>query len=121
MSVNEPPRPAATYARATLEYDNEHERELIEAITRTIFEASVVSDVNAIVHRTGETAEVLITILAGVLAMSPSVARSPTRRHRSTRATTRAARTRRHRVRRVAPSGHRTCARAAIRRASVAR
>ena len=34
MSVNEPPRPAATYARATLEYDNEHERELIEAITR---------------------------------------------------------------------------------------
>ena len=50
----------------------------IEAITRTIFETSVVSDVNAIVLRTGETAEALITILAGVLAMSPSVARSPT-------------------------------------------
>ena len=35
------PRALATYARATLEYDNEHERVLIEAITRTIFEASV--------------------------------------------------------------------------------
>ena len=66
------------FAKATLEHDPEHELELIEAITRTIFETSVVSDVNAIVLRTGETAEVLITILAGVLAMSPSVARSPT-------------------------------------------
>ena len=55
------------FAKATLEYDPEHELELIEAITRTIFETSVVSDVNAIVLRTGETAEVLITILAGVL------------------------------------------------------
>ena len=65
MSVNEPPRPAATYARATLEYDNEHERELIEAITRTIFETSVVSDVNAVVIRTHETAKALLTELAG--------------------------------------------------------
>ena len=69
---------STTFAKATLEYDPEHERELIEAITRTIFETAVVSDVNAIVLRTGETAEALITILAGVLAMSPSVARSPT-------------------------------------------
>ena len=64
MSVNEPPRPAATYARATLEYDNEHERALIEAITRT--PSSTASDglrcATRLSTRTGETAEALITI-----------------------------------------------------------
>ena len=78
MSVNEPPRPAATYARATLGYDNEHERALLEAITEAIFTASKVSDCNAVVIRTGEAAEALLTALAGILAMSPSATRSPT-------------------------------------------
>jgi hypothetical protein len=69
---------STTYARATLEYDAEHERELMEAITQAIFEASMVSDANAIIIRTGEAAEALLTVLAGVLAMSPAVTRSPT-------------------------------------------
>ena len=67
-----------TYARATLEYDKDHERALLEAITRAIFESSTVSDANAIVIRTGEAAEALLTVLAGILAMSPSATRSPT-------------------------------------------
>jgi hypothetical protein len=68
----------ASFARATLEYDKAHERALMEAITRAIFESSTVSDANAIVIRTAETAEALLTVLAGILAMSPSATRSPT-------------------------------------------
>ena len=67
-----------TFARATLEYDKAHERALLEAITRAIFESSTVSDANAIVIRTAEAAEALLTVLAGILAMSPSATRSPT-------------------------------------------
>ena len=67
-----------TFARATLEYDKDHERALVEAITQAIFETSTVSDANAIVIRTGEAAEALLTVLAGILAMSPSATRSPT-------------------------------------------
>ena len=66
-----------TYARATLEYDEEHERALLEAITEAIFETSRVSDCNAVVIRTGEAAQALLTALACVLAMSPSATRSP--------------------------------------------
>ena len=66
-----------TFARATLEYDKDHERGLLEAITRAIFESSTVSDANAIVIRTGEAAEALLTVLAGILAMSPAATRSP--------------------------------------------
>ena len=66
-----------TYAKAALEYDEEHERALLEAITRAIFEASRVSDCNAVVIRTGEAAQALLTALACVLAMSPSATRSP--------------------------------------------
>ena len=67
-----------TFARAMLDYDEAHERAVIEAITRAIFESSTVSDTNAIVIRTGEAAEVLLTVLAGILAMSPAATRSPT-------------------------------------------
>ena len=56
----------------------EHDRALLSAITKAIFTASKVSDCNAVVIRTGEAAEALLTALAGILAMSPSVARSPT-------------------------------------------
>ena len=66
-----------TYAKAVLEYDEEHERALLEAITEAIFEASRVSDCNAVVIRTGEAAQALLTALACVLAMSPSATRSP--------------------------------------------
>ena len=67
-----------TYAKAVLEYDEAHEQALMEAVTAAIFDASKVSDCNAIIIRTGEAAEALLTVLAGVLAMSPSVTRSPT-------------------------------------------
>ena len=62
-----------TYDRATSAYDKDHERALMEAITRTIFETSAVSDADAIVIRTA-----LVIVLAGVLAMSPAATRSPT-------------------------------------------
>ena len=66
-----------TYAKAALEYDEAHERALLEAITQAIFEASKVSDCNAVVIRTGEATQALLTALACILAMSPSVTRSP--------------------------------------------
>src|SRR4029077_9842498 len=44
-----------TSDRATSAYD--HERALMEAITRTIFETSAVSDADAIVIRTAECAQ----------------------------------------------------------------
>ena len=69
---------STTFARATLEYDAEHERALLDAITQAIFEASKVSDCNAVVIRTGEATQALLTALACVLAMSPSATRSPT-------------------------------------------
>ena len=70
-------RPSATFARATLEYYEEHERALLDAITQAIFETSRVSDANAIVVRTGEATQALLTALACVLAMSPAATRSP--------------------------------------------
>jgi hypothetical protein len=39
-----------TYDRATRAYDKDHERGLIEAITRTIFETSAVSDADQPFH-----------------------------------------------------------------------
>ena len=70
-------RPSATFARAALEYAAEHERALLEAIAESILNESKVSDCNAIVIRTGEAAQALLTALACVLAMSPSATRSP--------------------------------------------
>ena len=72
-------RPSATFARATNAYDHEHEQALIEAITTALFDASKVSDCNAIVLRTGEAAQRLTDGFSiGTLAMSPSATRSPT-------------------------------------------
>jgi hypothetical protein len=67
-----------TYDRATSAYDKDHERALMEAITRTIFETSAVSDADAIFIRTAECAQALVIVLDGVLAMSPAATRSPT-------------------------------------------
>jgi len=67
-----------TYDRATSAYDKGHERASMEAITRTIFETSAVSDADAIVIRTAECTQALVIVLAGVLAMSPAATRSPT-------------------------------------------
>ena len=59
-------------------YDKGHERAFMEAITRTIFETSAVSDADAIFIRTAECAQALVIVLGGVLAMSPAATRSPT-------------------------------------------
>jgi hypothetical protein len=66
------------YERAVNGYDDEHERALVDAIMTAIADVSMVTDANAVVIRTGETASALLTVLAGVLAMSPAAARSPT-------------------------------------------
>jgi hypothetical protein len=54
-----------TFARATLEYDKAHERAPLEAITKAITETSSLSDCNAVVVRTAETAEALLAVLTG--------------------------------------------------------
>jgi hypothetical protein len=66
-----------TYERAT-GYDRAHEQALVAVITKAIAEASIVVDANALVFRTGETAEALLEVLAGVIAISPLSTRSPT-------------------------------------------
>jgi hypothetical protein len=60
---------------ATREYDREPERALVRATA--IAEASIVVDCDALVLRTGETAEALLEALAGVIALSPLSTRSP--------------------------------------------
>jgi hypothetical protein len=72
-----------TYERASRCYDDEHERELIDAIMTAIAETSRVSDAAAVICvRTGEAASALLSALAFVLAASPSVTRSPTAQRR---------------------------------------
>jgi hypothetical protein len=67
-----------TFERAAAGYDPEHEKALADAIARAIFEASLVTDCNALVIRSAEIASALITTLAVVLTLSPSFTRSPT-------------------------------------------
>ena len=54
-----------TFARVTLEYDKANERAPLEAITEAIFETSRLSDCNAVVIQTAETAEALLAVLTG--------------------------------------------------------
>ena len=72
------------YERAVLEYDPVHERILLEAIARAIFEASLIRDCNAAVVRTGDAARALTKSLAIILAMSPSASKSSTAIRRAT-------------------------------------
>jgi hypothetical protein len=67
-----------SYERTTRGYDDDHERELLDAIMTAIAEASRVSDCNAMVIRTGEAASALLSALAFTLTMSPAATRSPT-------------------------------------------
>jgi hypothetical protein len=53
------------FARVTLEYDKALERAPLEAITTAIIETSRLSDCNAVVVRTAETAEALLAVLTG--------------------------------------------------------
>jgi hypothetical protein len=66
------------YESACDGYDGQFECALTETIIGAIAEASRVSDVNIIVFRTAETTSALVTVLAGMLAMSPATCRSPT-------------------------------------------
>jgi hypothetical protein len=66
-----------TYARAVAAYDPEFERTLTDAIITTIAETSVVNDANVMAIRTGESISALMKVVTLMLAMSPSVARSP--------------------------------------------
>jgi len=67
-----------TYARAAAGYDDEFEEHLVDVITTAIAEASMVTDAQVMMLRTGETASALLTVLASVLALSPAAVRSPT-------------------------------------------
>jgi len=67
-----------TYAEAVAGYDEAFEHHLAEVIVRAIAEASIVTDADVMALRTGETVAALTTVMAGMLAMSPAVARSPT-------------------------------------------
>jgi hypothetical protein len=71
-----------TYDRATSAYDKGHERASMEAITRTIFETSAVSDADTIVIRPAECVKALIP-LAAVLVMSPTAIPSPSASRRT--------------------------------------
>jgi hypothetical protein len=58
-------------------YDETHECALVDAIIEAIAEASLISEPPAVCLRTGEIANALTRVLALILAMSPSAARSP--------------------------------------------
>jgi len=68
-----PKSPRTSYERATREYDENFKRDLISAITRTIFEASMVTDpeLRVMAIRVGETCEALTSCLVSFAAMSP--------------------------------------------------
>lgn len=67
-----------TFARATREYDPEFERAITTAVSEAIARVSLVTDVNAMVLRTGEIIAALTTMLASTIALSPAITRSPT-------------------------------------------
>jgi hypothetical protein len=67
-----------TYQRAAAEYDPQHESALVDAIMTAIAEESRVTDANALVLRTAESAAALVNVLSFILAVSPAVVRSPT-------------------------------------------
>ena len=70
--------PRTSFERAAAGYDKDFEEQLARVIAAAIGDASMVTDANAMIIRTGETAAALLTALASVLAMSPSAVRSPT-------------------------------------------
>jgi hypothetical protein len=64
------------YQRATASYDA-HEEALVEAITRAMFEASVIGEPPVPVLRIGELTDASLNVLAATLALSSELARSP--------------------------------------------
>jgi hypothetical protein len=70
--------PRTSYERATAGWDDAHERALCNAIMEAVARASMVTDANIAVLRTGELVSALTTVLATAIALSPSATRSPT-------------------------------------------
>jgi hypothetical protein len=60
-----------SFLRAYSGYEDAHRARLVQVISGAIAEASILTDVNVLAIRTGETADALVTVLAGVLALVP--------------------------------------------------
>jgi hypothetical protein len=67
-----------TYERATRGYDPDFERAVADAVTEVIAQVSRCTDANVMALRVGEIVAALVTVLAGAIALSPAVTRSPT-------------------------------------------
>jgi hypothetical protein len=67
-----------TYERATRGYDPEFERAVADAVTEAIAQVSLCTDANVLALRIGEIVAALVTVLAGIIALSPAVTGSPT-------------------------------------------
>jgi hypothetical protein len=76
--------PHTDYTRAVDSYDDQHERAIANAVLTAIFDASKVSGTLSpcVVIRTGEAASALVTVLALVLAASPTSTRTRKARRR---------------------------------------
>jgi hypothetical protein len=59
------------YARAASGYDADFRKRLADAIFTAVAEASLVTDANVMVFRTGETGDALIDCLITVMALTP--------------------------------------------------
>ena len=73
--MRNPPPDLTQVARATSGYDPAFERRLTDALMGAIVETSRID--NCLVLRLGELAAALTTVLASMLALSPTTARSP--------------------------------------------
>jgi hypothetical protein len=69
--------PRTDYATATREYDSAFEHAFADTIMEAIAKSCMVIDAPRMVIRTGEAAGALLTVLAIMIALSPSAARSP--------------------------------------------
>jgi hypothetical protein len=69
--VNAKPEPRTTYERAAAGYDPAFRKTLADAILVAIGEASVVTDANLMVLRTGETRDALVDVLITIMGMTP--------------------------------------------------
>jgi hypothetical protein len=67
-----------TFKQATSSrYDSDHEKKLLDAVTRAVIKTSMVSDCGTIVLRSDEIMSALTEALARFLALAPSTSKSP--------------------------------------------
>jgi hypothetical protein len=67
-----------TYQRAAAGYDPDFERALVDELGTTLATASLCTDTKVMAVRISESIGALTTILAGLVALTPAAARSPT-------------------------------------------